>query len=167
MWLAFFDYEILDGIEYPDHDKFAIADFIKELYIRRKQDKARGDSMERAYKILLNAGYGIWATRQHTTRSVTEQSEYATYYKLWEETGKSHEFQKSMEMIPSQSWHMMPTHNLALDLELQTQTNAMQTTLYPFMQSQLQATHALPCTVICSMAYCRPMRYKTHTASTT
>jgi len=49
--------------------------------------------MERAYKILLNAGYGIWATRQHTTRSVTEQSEYATYYKLWEEAGKSHEFQ--------------------------------------------------------------------------
>ena len=93
MWLAFFDYEILDGIEYPDHDKFVIADFIEELYKKRKQAKAEADSMERAYKLLLNAGFGIWATRQHTTRSVTEQTEYIIIYKLWEEAGKPHEFQ--------------------------------------------------------------------------
>ncbi len=83
MWLTFFNYEILDAIEYPYFDRFVIADKIKELYEQRKELKAQGDQRERALKMLLNAGYGIFATRQRSRRACTEQNEYEKYYTLW------------------------------------------------------------------------------------
>ena len=86
IWLTFFDFDIIDGIEFPYRAQLPVSDYIKQLYAIRKQAKEQGDPIERAYKLLLNSGYGIWATRNRSTRTITQgQQEYATYYNLWQQ----------------------------------------------------------------------------------
>lgn len=85
-WLCFFDYEIVDAIQYPYHEQLPIADDIRALYDKRKQAKAQGDSIERAYKLLLNAGFGILATREYIEQPITEQHELESCLQLWRES---------------------------------------------------------------------------------
>ena len=84
LWLCFFNYEIVGHIEYPYYDRFPLTDKIIERYKLRKELKAKHDSREKAIKVLLNTGYGIYATRQRTRRAVTEQNEYEKYYIYWQ-----------------------------------------------------------------------------------
>jgi len=86
-WLCFFDYEIVDAIHFPYHEQLPIADEIHALYDKRKEAKARGDSIERAYKLLLNSGFGILATREYKEQAITEQHEVESCLKLWRESG--------------------------------------------------------------------------------
>ena len=92
MWLSFFDYTILEHIEYT-RDRFPLADKIVERYELRKKLKQNKDSAEKAIKILLNTGYGIYATRNHYKRRITEQNEYEKYYSYWIAAGRPDEFE--------------------------------------------------------------------------
>jgi len=92
MWLCFFDYTILEHIEYT-RDRFPLADKIVERYELRKKLKQNKDSAEKAIKILLNTGYGIYATRNHYKRRITEQNEYEKYYSYWIAAGRPDEFE--------------------------------------------------------------------------
>lgn len=93
MWLCFFDYEILEHIEYHYKDRFPLAENVVERYELRKQLKAKKDSAEKAIKILLNAGYGIYATRNRYKRRITEQNELERYRVYWEAAGRPDEFE--------------------------------------------------------------------------
>ena len=92
LWLCFFDYEIVGHIEYPYYDRFPLAEEVYGRYQRRKELKAKKDSEEKALKLLLNAGYGIFATRQRTKRAVTEQNEYERYFGYWQIAADKTEF---------------------------------------------------------------------------
>lgn len=93
MWLCFFDYEILEHIEYHYKDRFPLADKIVERYELRKKLKENKDNAEKAVKILLNAGYGIYATRNRYKKRITEQNEVEKFRQYWEAAGKPNEFE--------------------------------------------------------------------------
>ena len=87
VYLCFFDYEIDEAVEYPYSAPFPLAEETKVRYEKRKELKAKGDAEEKAVKMLLNAGFGIFATRERVKRRIIEQNEQKRYMDLWKASG--------------------------------------------------------------------------------
>ena len=92
VYLCFFDYEIDETIEYPYSAPFPLAEETKVRYEKRKELKARGDAEEKAVKMLLNAGFGIFATRERVKSRIIEQNEQRKYMELWKAAGSGSSF---------------------------------------------------------------------------
>jgi len=148
LWLGVFEYDILDVVVTPAWSTFPAADAVRARYNLKREAKEKGDTNTYLLqKIFLNSSYGIFGTKNRVWEPVLEEPLRSTIIDCFYQQGLENPF----------LWTDGKTYKVQADKVFVQNNRPDQNTHKTQYQSGLlrqRLTHALFCTVTCSMRYC-------------